>query len=845
MSTKSLDSEKTSFTDLEGEDFVFVRNKSKTEDEKESFEVSEIMDDAVDLRGLNPEELIVVKNIKKLVKENALLKESLLKHNALIQEYCSELETMQKQQNLEQTATQNKLDQLHAENKHLKGLAIDYQTFKISTPTNSIPELELELRKHIMPALIEIARNVKKPPYFTVDKSLGYPIQESQDLLESISNDVIGLQHSIQERGVYTVTDSSLIDDLKADLSERMKDSESLKVLREKFDEIQELNEKLQTENGKCKKFIRQQQQKIEQLESEQPSVEIMQIASPQQSKAIENLKKELENKGNEMQKLQDENQELEEKVEALNAMCARKSQETSLHMKADLEEIGEIRETYEIAIEGLKDEIAAEKQKTLELSEMLKSHESHDETVKELALLNRRIEMMRKRENKDMDKINALCVERNTLSQENEDKLQIILNLKSTIESLEQEAANSSTVSASKGGSVSLETDQFEVVPKPQSSSLEMHQAAECKETIASLQEQVFQLQAELEGRAEQQHASYTQLEEDNQILVQQKHNLLAKIEEMSKVQEKLAEEQESNANLRKRLLEFEAQTVVYSRQKSADRDAVNNLRQELAVSREQMLAGQHELRELKKVVEEYQHVNEILESNFEKSKKDYQSTLNSLQAVKQQSANMEKQLKYFDEMKFGMSQRIGNLEDVCRNLEKQLAGKDAYISKLKEEVETVEILKEQMKLYESDFKMEREAREKQHNDILILRDDVHRHKLENSRLREEVTAAQRQEMAQLQRRYGVGVSNVGSIGIDGQHRQDVPGLYFRGGPGGGHPSEGGQGKYAPNDSFRSSVEAPPQDVDQNVQRLCPKCHVPFPDLDTLQIHVLECLDE
>lgn len=117
----------------------------------------------------------------------------------------------------------------------------------------------------------------------------------------------------------------------------------------------------------------------------------------------------------------------------------------------------------------------------------------------------------------------------------------------------------------------------------------------------------------------------------------------------------------------------------------------------------------------------------------------------------------------------------------------------------------------------------------------MLLLRDEVHRLELENNRLRTEVEYGQAHKVQELQKRFTSSSSNVPY-----HYRQDV-GIYGRGGA---PIPDNSMGYHRSGDYGRGSIEVPPQEPDQVMQRACPKCRAHFPDLDTLQIHVLECVD-
>ncbi len=87
MSEESLDSNFDAKS-LSLEDFVLVQerdNKPNIQPQLRIMEDSKFNTSNIDLRGLSASEVTVVGNIKKLVKENEVLKNGLIKHNSLIQ----------------------------------------------------------------------------------------------------------------------------------------------------------------------------------------------------------------------------------------------------------------------------------------------------------------------------------------------------------------------------------------------------------------------------------------------------------------------------------------------------------------------------------------------------------------------------------------------------------------------------------------------------------------------------------------------------------------------------------------------------------------------------------------
>uniref|UniRef100_A0A3Q1ETI9 NF-kappa-B essential modulator n=1 Tax=Acanthochromis polyacanthus TaxID=80966 RepID=A0A3Q1ETI9_9TELE len=148
----------------------------------------------------------------------------------------------------------------------------------------------------------------------------------------------------------------------------------------------------------------------------------------------------------------------------------------------------------------------------------------------------------------------------------------------------------------------------------------------------------------------------------------------------------------------------------------------------------------------------------------------------------------------------------------------ERALALKQDLIDKLKEEVEqqkgsleTVPVLTAQAEIYKADFLAEREAREKLNQKKEELQDQLNKAMTDIERLKQEATSRARMEQMKL------------------RHLEDFP--------------------------ARPPNIPPPQGTSQLVQthkRLkqhdlpdlcCPKCQYLAPDMDTLQIHVMDCI--
>ncbi|XP_008988367.3 NF-kappa-B essential modulator isoform X2 [Callithrix jacchus] len=167
--------------------------------------------------------------------------------------------------------------------------------------------------------------------------------------------------------------------------------------------------------------------------------------------------------------------------------------------------------------------------------------------------------------------------------------------------------------------------------------------------------------------------------------------------------------------------------------------------------------------------------------------------------------------------ERKRGM--QLEDLKQQLQQAEEALVAKQELIDKLKEEaeqhkmvMETVPVLKAQADIYKADFQAERQAREKLAEKKELLQEQLEQLQREYSKLK-----ASCQESARIEdmRKRHVEVSPT-----------PLP-------PAPAHHSF----LLAQPNQRRSPPEEPPDFC-------CPKCQYQAPDMDTLQIHVMECIE-
>lgn len=168
----------------------------------------------------------------------------------------------------------------------------------------------------------------------------------------------------------------------------------------------------------------------------------------------------------------------------------------------------------------------------------------------------------------------------------------------------------------------------------------------------------------------------------------------------------------------------------------------------------------------------------------------------------------------------------------DLCSRLEeaeRALALKQDLIDKLKEEVEqqkgsleTVPVLTAQAEIYKADFLAEREAREKLNQKKEELQDQLTKAVTEIEKLKQEATRARMEQMKL-------------------RHLDEFPARAAL------LPPQPAFNTAPPAPSFRNPAHGVVGDLTAGPEDLpdlcCPKCQYQAPDMDTLQIHVMDCI--
>ena len=136
---------------------------------------------------------------------------------------------------------------------------------------------------------------------------------------------------------------------------------------------------------------------------------------------------------------------------------------------------------------------------------------------------------------------------------------------------------------------------------------------------------------------------------------------------------------------------------------------------------------------------------------------------------------------------------------------------------------------------MYRADFIVEREAREKQHEEILRLREQLQHYQ------EAEMEVINNTQMAEMQRRHADSTepsSRQNSGGLCAM----LPGLFFIRGVNEPSGVPGNMEGTPPDMPQIPAEQEEPQAPEEEEDWMCPTCRNLFPNFDTLQVHAVEC---
>ncbi|XP_063792605.1 NF-kappa-B essential modulator isoform X3 [Pseudophryne corroboree] len=313
----------------------------------------------------------------------------------------------------------------------------------------------------------------------------------------------------------------------------------------------------------------------------------------------------------------------------------------------------------------------------------------------------------------------------------------------------------------------------------------------AQLKEQLQKLQNEVSDLKCQLADQGAEARRQLQQLSEEKMSVKAQVTSLLGELHESQMSLETTLKEkrkvEESLRGVQEQKQEWEVQMKQHVIQLDQRRMQVQSLESALKVER------QNASEEMRKLAQ--------LQAAYHKLFQEYDVHIKT-------SLQQEKRMQ-------GTEIELHELKQQLQEAEEALVAKQELIDKLKVETdeqkgltETVALLKAQAEIYRADFQAERKARERLHAEKEQLQEQLDR--LQRERLRNESEGA-RARIEEMMNRHSDTL------------RPSLPGSYM--------PYSNPQAA-----SFHPVLELQ--------EFCCPKCQYKAPDMDTLQIHVMDCIE-
>lgn len=266
-------------------------------------------------------------------------------------------------------------------------------------------------------------------------------------------------------------------------------------------------------------------------------------------------------------------------------------------------------------------------------------------------------------------------------------------------------------------------------------------------------------------------------------------KSQVMTLYKDLQQAQSKLDEAEGMKKNLTDRCREVE-QDVATLKAQLVEKQTVQSENDRLRLQLDSMHA--QSLVEQRKAGEE--------RTNFAQLKEAYTKLYEDYNEMKEEKKKRESKLV--------QREVLEDLEERLDAAEKALAVKQERIDEMKQELyekekelETVGVFKVQAEVYSSDFHAERAAREKIHEEKERLAAQLEFVKKQNTQLQDEMESLGRQSLTEMQRRHGGG-NQPSLVGRGAEWQQGIP------------------------------------------EHACPKCNEILPDLDSLQIHIMDCIN-
>ncbi|XP_030634142.1 optineurin isoform X2 [Chanos chanos] len=300
-------------------------------------------------------------------------------------------------------------------------------------------------------------------------------------------------------------------------------------------------------------------------------------------------------------------------------------------------------------------------------------------------------------------------------------------------------------------------------------------------------------QLEVDTHSKTTQEDAAKSASEVENL-----KAQMRSLCKELQQAQSKLDEAENMKRNLQDRCRDME-QDLGTLKTQLGERQQVQTENERLKVELDSMQAANK--LEQRKAQEERNNLAQLKDA-YTKLYEDY----NELMEEKKKREGSVSKEEYSE-----LQRRLAMAEQALADKQQRIDDMKQEIFQKEKELETISVFQAQAEVYSSDFYAERAAREKIHEEKERLAAQLEYVKKQNSQLQDEMESLGRQSLRELQGRHVPRGAN----------------------PQGGsslHSMQGARGR-----DWQQHVNIP--------EHACPKCNEILPDLDTLQIHIMDCI--
>ena len=389
-----------------------------------------------------------------------------------------------------------------------------------------------------------------------------------------------------------------------------------------------------------------------------------------------------------------------------------------------------------------------------------------------------------------------------------------------------------------------------------------------DCKE-INQLQEMIQKLQIEIHEK-NRTLDEYRMRQEQEVLQLTQKHQM----ELMKKLQSAKEEQSSDIRSLQAQVLALinevtESQSKCEAATATIDQKNARISDVEMIAKRKQEETNKvlQDLNNLKSALSNYEAALNIERREHQNTKKqtaELRSSFNQMVSdYKDLLSNYENYKKKMQQSTLGEAEKqklltqIGTLTAQVLAAEEAVKYRDEEVKDLKEENHrlteevnsTIPVLKAQGEIWQADFHAEREAREKMHTEKETLIQDMNQLQIQNQHLLDEVDALSRGQFAEFKKRH---VQQQPSYSNQIRSRLDVVGhnkqiVYPYPKAQSHEHAANKRSVYPPQTEARQPEENSNQAGNQQTEDYilnCPKCNQVCPDLDSLQIHVLDCIE-